>query len=340
MADPVYRVGPCHVFIGNPNISDGAGMTFLGFTRDDVEVTPTVNISSGRVDQIGTSGLADAVWFGGMDPTVSIPLVDEDKNKLLEYMFQSSYIARVPTPASDIGALTRIGNTANATTAFVNNSITPLPEIRNGDYILAVTTAGGANASRFSLTNPDGKLIETGIRIGGGSNAGARRNDEILFKISQTGQSVANTSYRFTVQDVEGPSVGFGSGFTKFDDLGTLAVIPSDQLSSGTNGIDAADALWIPSCVAHDVGSWMYSLPDNNNDSMSRRSTQFRGLRRRLDTRTTTLGGNDRSGAGANVLPASHRIAFIGPPSSMDAVTEGGVTYAAPSWSLPAAPTG
>ena len=231
MADPIYRVGPCHVFFGNPNQAAGAGMQFLGFTRDDVELTPTVNISSGRVDQIGTSGLADAAWFGGMDPTVSVPLVDEDKDKLAAYI-----------------------------------------------------TYGA--------------------------------------KITNSGKT----------------SFGFGSGFKKFTptEVGTLALIPSDELSVGTNGVDAPNGVWLPAAVCVDIGSFMYSLPDNNNDAMSRRSTQFRGLRLQYDVRPTS-GNTLLTGNARRQIPASHRICFIGPPGSVPTdATFGEIN----GWSLPAAPTG
>lgn len=83
------RVGPCYVFVGDPTQEDGAtgnalAMSYLGKTRGDVTVNPNVEIAVGRVDQVGTSPLADSVFFSGLAPVVSVPMVDEDKDKLKE----------------------------------------------------------------------------------------------------------------------------------------------------------------------------------------------------------------------------------------------------------------
>ena len=236
MANEVYRIGPCHVFIGNPNIPAGAGMTFLGFTRDAVEFTPNVNISFGKVDQVGTSGLAESVYFGGHNPVVTIPLVDEDKDKLEAYMAYASQVTE--------GTLT---------------------------------------------------------------------------------------------------SVGGGSGFLQIpvQDIGTLACIPSAQLGDGTNGVDAAQGLWLPAVIARDLGSWMFETPDGSDDAMNRRATQFAALRRGVDDRAqTTAGSLVTVEADKVLLPTSHRIWFIGSPGSIPDVTEDGVTHGAPTWSLPSAPRG
>lgn len=85
MAD-VYRVGPCWAFLGNPLTASGADMTFIGKTRGDVTVAPNVSISLGRVDQQGVTPLPDAVFFSGLAPIVTLPLVDEDKAKMAEYL--------------------------------------------------------------------------------------------------------------------------------------------------------------------------------------------------------------------------------------------------------------
>lgn len=82
------RVGPSYAFIGDPTQTDVDGhataMTYLGRTRGDVVINPNAQIAVGRTDQTGSSPLASAIFFSGIAPTVTIPLVDEEKAKMNE----------------------------------------------------------------------------------------------------------------------------------------------------------------------------------------------------------------------------------------------------------------
>lgn len=83
----VFRVGPAHIFAGN--FLDSSGFTdvkYVGKTRGDVVVRPNVAIARGRADQLGNAAMTDAVWLGGYAPEISIPLVDEDPDKLAIFM--------------------------------------------------------------------------------------------------------------------------------------------------------------------------------------------------------------------------------------------------------------
>ena len=330
MALPVYRIGPCHVFLGNPNIPDGAGMTFLGFTRDTCEFSPNVNISYGKTDQTGTAGLAESVYFGGYAPVASVPLVDEDQDKLEAYIGQVDYQGRHAT----VGAIVAPAG-GNATVALAG--VTQF-RMRDGVYTLTVTTGGNEAASRWTLKDPDGRTLQEDILAGAGATGINTEHFSAKLRVGN-GNVVANQVYSFTVADVVA-SLGAGSGFTT-QDIGTLALIPSAQLGQGVNGIDAKQAVWLPACIANDFGAWGFETPDSSDDAMNRRSTQFMGLRIRIDDRPVTLGGERRdTEAEKTLLPGSHRIWWIGSPRSMGRVMSGGTSYAAPSWSLPVAPRG
>ena len=223
-----YRVAPVMCFYGNPNIAAGAGMHFLGFSRGDVTVSPNLNIVTGRVDQVGTSPLADAVWASGHGPQATIPLIDEDIDKMVEYVL------------------------------------------------------GSAKQTRGS-----------------------------------------NTSW------------GIGSGFTKLEDIGTLAMIPVNELSTGTNGIDAPNGQWFPAAVCTNFGDFVNNLPEGN-DAFQAHEVTFMSTYMDFDARRTTTAGNARTGTSRILLPKSHRNFFKGSPNSMTAQTLGSDTYATASWSLPA----
>lgn len=84
------RVGPAHIFLGNPTTAAGAGMKYMGVTRGDVTVAPGINVAMGRADQKGRTPLADGVFSIGPTPIVSIPFLDEEKAKLLKVLPGSS----------------------------------------------------------------------------------------------------------------------------------------------------------------------------------------------------------------------------------------------------------
>lgn len=84
------RVGPAYVLIGNPLTIDGADMDFVGKTRGEVSVAPNINIALGRTDQTGSTPLAGSVYFTGLAPVATVPMVDEDKAKLNLYLPNSN----------------------------------------------------------------------------------------------------------------------------------------------------------------------------------------------------------------------------------------------------------
>ena len=324
-----HRVGPVHAFIGNPNVPLGAGMTYLGYTRDDVTIAPNVNISTGRVDQIGTSGLKDAAWFGGLDPMINLPLVDENKDLLAAYMAYAA-VSRGGGTAPD-GALAK---GANANPVLTASAGSVGSRQQNGTYTVEATVGGDTATARYKLTNPLGVEIATGVA--GGAGAGFV-TEEVSFKVVAGADVTAGQTWTFALEGVH-TTFGFGGGFEKLDDLGTLALIPADQIGDGVNGVDAEDGVWCIAAIAADVGEWMYQLPDNSTDAMARRATQFKGLYTDFDDRPVTLGGAKRVGAERILIPSHHRILRIGSPNGMLAQTVGTTSYAAPAWSLPPLP--
>lgn len=88
----LLRVGPALIFLGNPITAAGADMTYIGKTRGDITIAPQVQMAFARTDQTGIARLASNVHFTGIDPLITVPLVDEDKDKLVEYYHNSSKI--------------------------------------------------------------------------------------------------------------------------------------------------------------------------------------------------------------------------------------------------------
>ena len=197
MAD-VKRVGPCHAFLGNPTVAGGTGMRYLGHTRGDVTVAPGINIAFGRADQRGRTPLADGVYTVGPTPVVSLPLLDEEREKIRDCV-----------PGS------------------------------------VLTTGGGETA------------------------------------------------------------LGFGSGFARIAlaAIPTLILLPVDQVTQGTNGINADDMVVLPAAIARDIGQFTFNLPDGE-DVFSPHEVQFAGLLRDADQ-------------GAAAIPAAHRAIFYGPPLAL-----------------------
>ena len=71
------RVGPAHMLLGDPTVALGAGMTYLGETRDTVIVRPNVGVASTRTDQRGRQPRAGGDYAVGPMPEVQATFVDE-----------------------------------------------------------------------------------------------------------------------------------------------------------------------------------------------------------------------------------------------------------------------
>lgn len=86
------RLGPCHIFKGDPTTADGADMQYLGKTRGDVIFNPQLGINMGRADQVGRTPLADTVYDSGPLPILQAPFVDEEVAKMLKYFENASQV--------------------------------------------------------------------------------------------------------------------------------------------------------------------------------------------------------------------------------------------------------
>ncbi|MDZ7658088.1 hypothetical protein [Fodinibius sp.] len=106
-----------------------------------------------------------------------------------------------------------------------------------------------------------------------------------------------------------------GSGVQRIavSEIGTLCLIPVDEVDQGTNGIDAPNAWWFPRAICTDFGSITFALPEGDDNL----STFAR------DTVLTSL-YHDVDQADSNI-PKDARPGFRGAPS------EAGIT----GWSLP-----
>ena len=85
-----FKLGSALAYLGDPTQASGAGMSFLGHMRGETTVNPNINISTGMVDAIGNTPLADTIFKSGVQPVASMPLVDEAKEKLKELLPGSS----------------------------------------------------------------------------------------------------------------------------------------------------------------------------------------------------------------------------------------------------------
>lgn len=202
-----FRVGPCHVYIGKPTTAAGADMVYLGATRGDVRVAPNIQVSFGRTDQLGSTPLSSAVYVTGPRPVATIPLVDEEKAKLLK-------------------------------------------QVPGG----VITTAGGESA------------------------------------------------------------LGFGNGFSKIAlaDVPTLALIPVEETTQGTNGVSADHGIWFPAAIVNVFGELVFNLPEGE-DALQPHEVQVTSLYRAADHL-------------AAAIATGHRCGWIGAPLAL------GLT-----WYLPAA---
>ena len=322
-----YRVAPIMAFYGNPNIPNGAGMHFLGLTRGDVTTSPNLNVTTGKADQVGTSPIATAVWASGHAPQATLPLIDEDQLKLVEYVLGSDYLADGAN--ATIGAIAAdAGNTGVVTTGAVSAG----EDVIEGIYTLVCTTAGApvANSTaRFHLVSPEGRVVVRDIAVGAVDTTHLS-----LAALTVTTAVIVGDEWTFAVSDVDA-SWGIGSGFTRINVIGTLALIPVNELGVGTNGIGAPNGQWFPGAVCTNFGDLVNNLPEGN-DAFQPHDAVFMATYLDFDDRPQSIGGLKTADANRVLLPKSHRVFFKGSPRSMRMVSLGGVDYAVPSWSLPA----
>lgn len=319
MAERVHRVGPCYLFAGNPNIPQGAGMESLGFTRGDVTVAPNINVSTGRVDQRGQSALAGSAWSGGVDPMVTMPLIDEDKDKLAAYLQAGE--KRESGALAVSGSIFERGVTGISAIAIAAGR-TPAA----GTWTIRATSG-----TQGQVYNPDG------VAVGVAANFSAIAFADFTFtgNLAVTPAAVAGEILaRWTVSGAV-EAFGFGSGFEKYPVLNSLALIPQDEIGIGANGIDAPNAVWLPGFVVTDFGNLVYNLPESTDDAHVVHEVQARGLLLDFDARPTVAGGAVRTGTAQALLAKKFRCVFIGSPNALPAVTVGADTYAKPAWSLP-----
>jgi len=125
-----------------------------------------------------------------------------------------------------------------------------------------------------------------------------------MIKYFENGEIVTNTTKE---------AIGFSSGIKKIAiaDIDTLALIPVSQIASGTNGIDAANAIWLPRVIAKTAGDFTFNLPDGD-DILNPHTVEFEALYYETDQ-------DD------NNVNASLRYGFIGTPNADTGLT----------WSLP-----
>lgn len=90
-----------------------------------------------------------------------------------------------------------------------------------------------------------------------------------------------------------------GSGVEKVAvaDIGTLCIIPVDEVDQGTNGIDSDNAWWFPRAITQAFGQFSYTLPDGEdilNDYS--RDTTIASLYHDKDHAGTTIPKDARPG--------------------------------------------
>lgn len=193
------------------------------------------------------------------------------------------------------------------------------------------TQAAGAGMTYLGLTRGDVRVSpNVNVALGRADQSGITPRADAVFSIGPT----PVVSVPFVDEDktklaeyVTGSStstisthtaLGFGSGFSQITEANvpTLALIPVAEIASGTNGIEAANAVWIPAAIANGVGDFIFTLPEGE-DVFKPHETQFVGLYREEDQDGTP-----------NAIPANARVIFMGSPEAF--------TDLAGEWSLPA----
>lgn len=126
-----------------------------------------------------------------------------------------------------------------------------------------------------------------------------------MIKYIENGEIVTNSTKS---------AIGFSAGIKKIAiaSIDTLALIPVAEIASGTNGIDAQHAIWLPRVIAKTPGEFTFSLPDGE-DILKPHTVEFHALYYETDQ------------DGQTVNP-SLRYGFIGTPNADTGLT----------WSLPA----
>lgn len=99
-----FVLGPCFAFYGNPTTAAGADMKYLGETDGDVTVSLNVRTVSTRSDQTGGTALADGTYDLGPDPEVSIPLIDQDIDKIVAILLASEKVTGTGAGALNLGS--------------------------------------------------------------------------------------------------------------------------------------------------------------------------------------------------------------------------------------------
>ena len=320
------RVAPVLAYYGNPNIPNGAGMLFLGYTRNNVTASANLNVVTGKVDQVGMSPLATSVWASGHAPQAVLPLIDEDKDKLVRYVLGS----KLSTTGAVVPAngAADAGNTGNATVTQVSAGG---GDIQAGTYTVRCTTAGNAGSARYSLIAPDGTTVAQDIR------SGTPLDGSHLDLTVTAGSDNVVVGDEWTIEVSGGTtSWGIGAGFTRISVIGTLALLPVHEAGMGTNGIEAPNAQWFPAAVCTNFGDLISNLPEGN-DAHQPHEASFVSMYMDFDARPVAVGGARQAGADRVLLPKSHRNFFTGSPTTMPAESLGGVNYRLAEWSLPPA---
>ncbi len=109
-------------------------------------------------------------------------------------------------------------------------------------------------------------------------------------------------------------ALGFSSGpaAVAIADVPTVALIPVDEIASGTNGIDSANAIWLPRAIAVSVGDFTHNN-EQSDDDFNPHTVEFHALYSETDQDGQTIN-------------AALRRGFIGTPNADTGLT----------WSLPA----
>lgn len=117
-----------HIFVGNPTTASGAGMTYLGPTRGNIELNIGLNIAKGRADNTGLTPLATAVRDSGSTPSVTFNMIDEDKDKLVALIKNLSKVTDGGHSALSLGGAPAAISRANLPTLC----LLPIDEVAVG----------------------------------------------------------------------------------------------------------------------------------------------------------------------------------------------------------------
>lgn len=172
------------------------------------------------------------------------------------------------------------------------------------------TTAAGADMKYLGFTRGDvvvnpnlnistGYADQTGLtpRADSVYDSGATPMVQVPFIDEETAKMAAYILGSTTVINGGKNALGFSAGpaVIPVAKIGTLALIPMNEITSGANGIDAPNGIWLPRAIPTAIGEFTFKLEDGD-DNFSPHTVEFAGAYYEKDQDDKVIDKNIRRG--------------------------------------------